>query len=282
MSAAPAVHDVTDASFATDVLDRSKSKPVVVDFWAPWCGPCRMLGPIIERVAAETNGEVLLAKLNTDENPMTAQRYQIQGIPAVKAFKDGKVVAEFTGAVPESQVRAFFAKLAPSPAERAAQSAQARAASGDTAGAEAEYRAALAASATNADAIVGLAGILLARGDKDEAERILSRIPTDRRAKVLKHRTFLGDFATKHANENLEAEASAAPMDPRARYRWGVMLAAREQYDDAFEELLASLRLDRKFADGAARKAILAIFDILGIDSPITREYQKRLSAVLF
>lgn len=282
MSAATPVHDVTDASFMADVLERSKTKPVVVDFWAPWCGPCRMLGPIIERVATETNGEVLLAKLNTDENPTVAQRYRIQGIPAVKAFKDGKVVAEFTGAVPESQVRAFFAKLGPSPAERAAEEARARAASGDTAGAEAGFRAALVASSTNADAIVGLANILLARGDRDEAERILSRIPTDRRAKVLKHRTFLQDFAEKHATENLDAEAKAAPSDPRARYRWGVMLAAQGQYEPAFHELLESVRLDRKFADGAARKAVLAIFDILGMESPLTREYQRRLSSVLF
>lgn len=278
MSAATPVHDVTDASFMADVLERSKSKPVVVDFWAPWCGPCRMLGPIIERVATETNGEVLLAKLNTDENPAVAQRYQIQGIPAVKAFKDGKVIAEFTGAVPESQVRAFFAKLAPSPAEQA----RARAASGDTEGAEAGFRAALAASSINADAIVGLATILLARGDRDEAERILSRIPTDRRAKVLKHRTFLQDFANKHATEDLEGQAKAAPADPRARYRWGVMLAAQAKYEPAFEELLESVRLDRKFADGAARKAVLAIFDILGMESPVTREYQRRLSSVLF
>ena len=282
MSATTPVHDVTDASFMADVLELSRTKPVVVDFWAPWCGPCRMLGPIIERVATETNGEVLLAKLNTDENPAIAQRYQIQGIPAVKAFKDGKVIAEFTGAVPESQVRAFFAKLAPSPAERAAEQARARAASGDTEGAEAGFRAALAASSINADAIVGLATILLARGDRDEAERILSRIPTDRRAKVLKHRTFLQDFAEKHAKANIESEAKAAPSDPRARYRWGVMLAANGTYESALEELLESVRLDRKFADGAARKAVLAIFDILGMESPVTREYQRRLSSVLF
>jgi putative thioredoxin len=282
MPAAPAVLDVTDATFAAEVLERSKSKPVVVDFWAPWCGPCRVLGPTIERVAAELGGEVVLAKLNTDENPQTAQTYRIQGIPAVKAYKDGRVVSEFTGAVPEAQVRAFFEKLAPSPAERAAREADEMVRSGDPAAAEAHYRAALAASPANADAIVGLAGILLQRGARTEAEALLGRVPADRRAKVLKHRIFLDEFAAKHAAEDLEGETAANPADPRARYRWGVMLAAREQYAAAFDELLESVRLDRKFADGAARKAILAIFDIIGPDSPQTREYQRRLSNVLF
>ena len=282
MPAAPAVLDVTDATFAAEVLERSKSQPVVVDFWAPWCGPCRVLGPIIERVAAETNGEVLLAKLNTDENPRTATAYRIEGIPAVKAFQDGRMVAEFTGAVPETQVRAFFAKLVPTAAERATKEAAAAASSGDTAAAEAQYRAALAASSTNADAIVGLAGILLARGERAEAETLISRAPTDRRAKVMKHRLFLDDFAAKHASEDLAGEVAANAADPRARYRLGVMLAARGDYDEAVSQLLQSLKLDRGFAEGAARKAVLAVFDILGLDSPQTREYQKQLSNVLF
>ena len=282
MPASPVVLDVTDDTFATEVLERSKSKPVVVDFWAPWCGPCRVLGPIIERVAAEMSGEVVLVKLNTDENPRTAEAHRIQGIPAVKAFKDGRVVSDFTGAVPEAQVRAFFQTLAPSSADRAAREAEEMVRSGDPAAAEAHYRAALAASPANVDAIVGLAGILLQRGERTEAEALLERVPADRRAKMLKHRIFLDEFAAKHAAEDLEGEAAANRADPRARYRWGVMLAAREQYDAAFDQLLESVRLDRKFADGAARKAILAIFDIIGADSQATRDYQRRLSSVLF
>ena len=281
MTAPSPVLDVTDATFGSEVLAASNARVVVVDFWAPWCGPCRVLGPTIERVAASFGDEVRLVKLNTDENPRTATQYRIQGIPAVKAFRGGEVVNEFTGAIPEPQVRAFFQKLVPSPAERAARDAEALAAT-DPAAAEARFRDALRTAPNNGDAIAGLARILLARGETAEAEELLERAPADRRAKALKHRIFLDGFARKHANEDLRAEAAANPRDPRARYRWGVMLAAREQYEPALDELLESVRLDRAFADGAARKAALAVFDILGLESPVTREYQRRLSSVLF
>ena len=282
MPAAPAVLDVTDATFAAEVLERSKSVPVVVDFWAPWCGPCRVLGPIIERVTEEQAGAVLLAKLNTDENPRTATQYRIQGIPAVKAFKNGQVAAEFTGAIPEPQVRAFFAKLVPSEAERAARQAEELLATGDVAAAERHFREILSKSPGNPDAVTGLAAILISRGEVDEAQEMLERVPTDRRAKVMKHRIFLDGFASKHANENLEQEAANAPADARARYRWGVMLAAQGKYEAALDELIESVRIDRNFAEGAARKAALAVFDILGLDSPVTREYQRQLLRVLF
>ena len=281
MPAAGAIHDATDATFATAVLEESSRRPVVVDFWAPWCGPCRMLGPIIERVAAEYGDDVALIKLNTDENPRTAAQYRIQGIPAVKAFRDGRVVSEFTGALPEAQVRAFFAKLAPSPAQKAARAAE-ELAKRDPRAAEQRFREVLAADAGNADAIVGLAQLLLARGDRDEAERLLARAPADRRAKALRHRLFLEGFAQRHASEDIEGEARANPRDARARYRLGVLFAARGGYEAALAELLESVRLDRSFADGAARKAALAVFDILGLEDPLTREYQRRLSTLLF
>ncbi len=281
MTTDAAVLQVTDATFATEVLERSRSVPVVVDFWAPWCGPCRVLGPIIEKVAAEHAGDVALVKLNTDENPRVAIQYRIQGIPAVKAFIDGRVAAEFVGAIPEPQVRAFFGRLAPSPEAKAAREAE-ELAEQDPAAAEQRLREVLAKSPNNADAIVGLGAILMDRGELDEANDLLERAPTDRRAKVLRHHIFLDRFADKHEDEDLQGEAARNPTDPRARYRWGVMLAADGRLDEALEELLESVRLDRSFADAAARKAMLAVFDILGLDHPVTREYQRRLSTVLF
>lgn len=274
--------EVTDGNFAIEVQQRSKELPVVVDFWAPWCGPCRVLGPVIEKVAGEYAGKVVLAKLNTDENPKVSALFRIQGIPAVKAFKDGKVIAEFTGAYPEPQVRAFFEKIVGVPAIRVTDEAEAHLRSGNVEAAEASYRAILAKSPNQPDALVGLATVLLSRGETSAASELLDRAPTDRRAKVMKHRIFLDGFAKKHAGENLESEAAASPRDPRARYRWGVMLAAREQYEAALDELIESIRLDKTFAEGAARKAVLAVFDILGLDSELTREYQRKLSNVLF
>jgi putative thioredoxin len=282
MTAGQAVVDVTDATFQAVVIEQSRTKPVVVDFWAPWCGPCRVLGPTIEKVAAESGGEVVLAKLNVDENPQSSMQYRVQGIPAVKAFRDGRVVNEFTGALPEPQVRQFFASLRPSATDRLVTEAQNLAGSGDTAGAEQRYRQVLQEQADHRGAVLGLSRLLANQGDYDEAGSLLKRLPPDREVKVQQHRMFLERYAQKHADENLQAEAQANPTDPRARYRWGLMLASREEYGKALDELLESVRLDRSWEDGAARKSMLAIFDLLGLDSPVTRAYQRKLENVLF
>ena len=282
MTAPSPVLEVTDDTFAEAVLEESKSRPVVVDFWADWCGPCRVLSPIIEAVAGEFGEDVLLAKLDTDRNPRTSAAYGIQAIPSVKAFVDGEVANEFAGALPEEHVRAFFAQLVTSPAEMAAAEAEGMAASGDLAGAEARYRELLEEEADNADALTGLAAILLERGDREEAEELLESAGNDRRAKALRHHIFLADFAERHEAAELEQEARLDPSDPRARYRWGVMLAAFGRYEEALDELLESVRIDRRFADDAARKAVLAVFDILGLESTLVREYQRRLTQLLF
>ena len=282
MTAPSPVLEVTDETFAEAVIDESNNRPVVVDFWAEWCGPCRVLSPIIEAVAAEFGGDVLLAKLDTDRNPQTSATYGIQAIPSVKAFVDGEVANEFAGALPEEHVRAFFAQLVTTPSEMAAAEAEEMAASGDLAGAEARYNEMLEEDAENADALTGLAAILLERDDREGAEELLERAGSDRRAKALRHHMFLEEFAGKHDAPALEEEARLDPTDPRARYRWGVMLAAYGRYEEALDELLESVRLDRRFADDAARKAVLAVFDILGLESTLVREYQRRLTQLLF
>lgn len=282
MPAAQAYIDVTDATFAAEVLERSKTVSVVVDFWAPWCGPCRVLGPIIEKIAVEHGEKVVLAKLNTDENPGVATQFRIQGIPAVKAFRNGQMIGEFTGAYPEPQVRQFFDQVIGAEAPPALSPGDEMLARGDMAGAEAYYRDVLETKPNDPDGMVGLAVVLLERGESEAAEELLDKIPTDRRAKALKHHIFLEAFATKHEGEDLQGEAAANPNDPRARYRWGVMLAANEEWQAALDELLESVRLDKTFEEGAARKAVLAIFDMIGLDDPGVKEYQRRLSALLF
>jgi len=282
MATQQVVRDVTDADFQSAVIEQSRTKPVVVDFWAPWCGPCRILGPVIERVAEQFADSVVVAKLNVDENPAASTQYRVQGIPAVKAFRDGRVVSEFTGALPEPNVRQFFEALLPSATDQAISAAEALLAAGDETGAEQAFRDVLAQQADNRGAVLGLASLLAKRAAYDEAMSLLDRLPPDRQVKVLRHRIFLQRYASKHQNEDLAGEAAAAPNDPRAHYRYGLLLASQERYEEALEELLASVRLNRSWEDGAARKGMLAIFELLGMDAPLTREYQRKLENVLF
>lgn len=277
----PAI-DVSDGSFDALVIDESNRRPVVVDFWAPWCEPCKILGPTIEHVAAQRGQAVRLAKLNTDENPETAAKFEIEAIPEVKAFKDGEVVGQFTGVLPEENILQFFSELAPTDGELAIREAEALADSGDFKAAESAFREALQETPSNVEALLGLAAILLDKNEKEEAEQCIKRALPDRRAKVMQHEIFLHEFALKHEGEELDKEILEEPNSPRAHYRWGVMLAADGQLLESLDELLISVSIDRNFSDEAARKAILAVFDILGLETQIVREYQRKLGALLF
>jgi putative thioredoxin len=177
--------DVTDATFATEVLERSKQVPVVVDLWAPWCAPCRMLGPILERVVAAQGGAVALAKVNVDENPQIAQSFQVQSIPAVFALRDGRVVDSFIGAQPEAAVQEFVSRLLPSEADLLA-------AQGD----EASLRAALAIDPGHERATVALAELLIDKGEREEALALLARVPETAETRRVAARARLGDEAS--------------------------------------------------------------------------------------
>ena len=235
--------DVTDATFQTDVLERSQTTPVVVDLWAPWCGPCRALGPILEKVVDETEGKVVLAKVNTDENPQVAAAFRVQSIPAVYALSGGKVVDGFIGAQGEPAVREFVQRLLPSAEdEKIAELLKA--------GDEASLRSVLDLKPDHHDAIVALAELLAGRrnnGDVEEAQALLDRIPeTAETRRVSALLRTGGDVSTDEITAKLDA------------------------------------LLDRVKGDDEARKEYLDLLEVLGADDPRTADYRKRLTSRLF
>jgi putative thioredoxin len=276
------VRDISDADFETAVIRRSHEVPVVVDFWAEWCGPCRQLGPVLERLAVEAGGAWDLVKVNVDQNPRTATQYRVQSIPAVKGFRDGAMVAEFLGAVPEAQVRSFLAKLLPSEADRLASEGAELEASGYAATAEDRYRDALALDANHAKAIVGLARVLAGRDATDEAISLLNRRPADPEVQKVRAEINLKQAGDGVELAGLRSRVQADPKDAAAQYDLGRALAAAGEYEPALEHLLETVKLDRSLDNDGARKAMLDIFALLGDDDERTQQYRRMLGTVLF
>jgi putative thioredoxin len=282
----PWVIDVNEADFEKAVLEASRQRPVVVDFWAPWCGPCRALGPILERLAEERNGDFLLAKVNTDENQRLAMEFDIQGIPAVKAIRDGRVVLEFEGLLPEQHLRAFIDQITPSAADRKAEEA-AKLEATDPAKAEAEYRQALAGDRPPDEARVGLARLLLARGADDEASDLLEAVgpsgEVGAEAARLKAQMQLKRRARDLPDEaTLRRGVEAEPDNAQARYGLGVVLAAAGRYEEALPMLLSAAERDPKLARSAVREAMVEVFHAVGVRSPLADEYRDKLTKLLY
>jgi len=277
--------DVGDADFEREVLARSRAVPVVVDFWAPWCGPCRALGPLLERLAGEHAGAFVLAKVDVDRAPAVAQRYGVRSIPLVLGFRDGEPVAEFVGAQPEAAVRQFLERLLPTAADRLATEGDELAAAGHENAAEERYRNALGLEPRNGAALVGLARVLAERGAVADALELLERVvaagTVGAAAEQLAARLRVrGEAPVDEAA--LRARVAAHPDDLAAHLDLGRALAARGDYDAALAELLRIVERDREFAEQAARRAMLDVFELLGRDHPLVERYRAELARALF
>ncbi len=277
--------DVAESDFQRDVVERSRSVPVVVDFWAPWCGPCKTLGPLLERLAEEHAGAFVLAKVDVDRAQTLASRLGVRSIPTVLGFRDGAIRAEFVGAQPEPAVREFLQAVLPSEADRWTDTAQERFAAGDATGAEDAWREALALEPRHGRALLGLARALAARGEVATA--------LDRLDHILPHEVVYeeaGQFAAelRLASESdadpdsLRAKLAADPDDLPARIELGRALAAAGRHEEALETLLEAVRRDPEFEEGAARKAMLDLFEVLGGEHEATQRFRRELSRVLF
>jgi putative thioredoxin len=285
------IKDASTATFVADVIETSRQMPVIVDFWAPWCGPCKQLGPALEKVVREARGRVRLVKVNVDENQALAGQMRIQSIPAVFAFANGQPVDGFMGALPESELRTFVQRLVGGEGGGEIEAALAEAGASleakDYPRAAQIYATILQADRENIAAIAGLARCQVDSGDLDGAKATLALVPPAKsndpaiesvRAalELAEHPVDLGEI--DRLNRTLEAK----PHDHQARIDLAMALNAAGRREEAVEQLLASIKRDREWGDGAARKQLIKLFEAWGPKDPLTLSGRRQLSAILF
>jgi putative thioredoxin len=281
-------YDVTTADFDEKVLAASQQVPVIVDFWAPWCQPCRILKPILEKLAAEYGGKFILAKVNSDENQELSARYGVRGIPAVKAFVGGEPADEFTGALPEGQVREFIERLIPSPAEPLRREALALAAAGDIAAARQKMVEAINLDPRNDMSYLDFVALSIEAGAFDEAKELLD-VVADRardrsRVESLQARLGMASAASGVDIAALQAQLTQDPNAHEARLQLANALALQHDYRGALENLIEIVRRDRKWNEEAGRKGMLNLFSLLAAQSQyddLVREFRIALARTL-
>ena len=292
------VVEATSATFQRDVIDASRTQPVLVDFWAPWCGPCRTLGPTIERVVNDLKGKVKLVKINVDENQEIAGQLRIQSIPTVYAFADGKPVDGFMGALPESEIRRFVDHIMQSAPKgngadagddlaKALEAAGEAAEAGDFATAEQIYAAILDQQPANIDALMGLAGLYHKAGQIDQVKAVLGVLPEEGKshpgyAALEKAVALQEEAADVGSVEDLERRIAANADDHQARFDLAIALNAKGMRAEAAETLVALMRRDRTWNDDGARKKLLELLEAWGPKDPATLKGRRLLSAALF
>ncbi|WP_292032023.1 MULTISPECIES: thioredoxin [unclassified Brevundimonas] len=284
------IKDGTDASFMTDVIEASKHQPVIVDFWATWCGPCRTLGPALEKAVRGAKGAVKMVKIDVDANPAYAGQLRVQSIPTVYAFVNGQPVDGFQGAVPDSQIKAFIDKLTGgagvnTDVEQLLSLGEESLSLNDLGGAAQAFAHVLTMEPDNQKAIAGMARVYLAEGDAEQARQTIAMAPadsTDPMVQSVRAQLSLAASAPTGATAELEARIAADPNDHQARYDLSLAQASAGDLGGAVDQLLAIVKADREWNDQAARKQLLTVFEAAGATSEVARDGRRRLSSILF
>jgi putative thioredoxin len=279
--------NVDARNFNQEVLEASKLVPVVIDFWAPWCGPCKVLKPMLEKLAAEYGGKFKLVKVNSDESIDLAREFNVRSIPDVRAIRNGKQVGAFVGALPLPQLRAFIDKLIPSASETERARAGELKAAGDAASAITAYRKSLELDPANDLARIELAELLLESKEADAADALLAEVrpnlDTDDRVAILRQGVAFARSAQAGPGEaELAQRIASAPADLGARLSLANLLAGARRYREAMEQLLEIIRRNKAFRDDAARKQMVAIFGLAAAEPDLVSEYRKKLASALY